>query len=102
MIRDLPDKRCIGMKEVPYSAYCRVCWFPTFLAWIPERDGAHGECMHGHTRASDCPEAQSRGRGAAEIQKLRNAGVWPPLRPDQVADQPQKVDEPNPGPTTSS
>ncbi len=89
MIRDLPDKRCIGMKDVPYSAYCRVCWFPTFLAWNPARDGEHGLCMHGHTVAAHCPEACNRARGSAEIQKLRDAGLWPGSAPvPAVEDRP--------------
>lgn len=77
MIAALPDQRCIGMKDVPYSAYCRVCWFPTFLAWNPARDGEHGLCMHGCKDAGACPEARSRAQGAADIQKLRDAGLWP-------------------------
>lgn len=77
MIRDLPDKRCIGMKDVPFSAYCRVCWHPTYLAWNPASDGVHGLCVHGHTSAAHCQEAINRTRDSIKMQRLRDSGLLP-------------------------
>lgn len=73
-MRDVPDHRALGMKGVPYSSYCRVCWHPIYTLWIgPEDHG--GKCMHGKTLSTDCEEARNRDAFSAEIAKLRALGL---------------------------
>ena len=73
----LQDKRSGGMREIPFSAYCKVCWFPTYLHWNPARDGPPGACIHACTEAHQCPEALNRTRSVADVARLYDAGLLP-------------------------
>ena len=62
-----------------FDAHCRVCWEPVYVLWVSDEDPA-GECMDGHKRASDCPEAMARARTSAALAKLRADGILPPIK----------------------
>ncbi|WP_293371566.1 hypothetical protein [Nevskia sp.] len=75
-MQTLPDHRCSGLPDKPYSSYCRVCWYPIYTLWFT-KDDHEGACMHGKTVAADCEEACNRARSSIAVQKLRDAGLWP-------------------------
>ena len=52
----LPDRRAPGLPDIPYSAYCRVCWLAYYCLW-GEKEDHGGTCVHGHEKATDCPQA---------------------------------------------
>jgi hypothetical protein len=69
----LPDRRAVGLPDVPYSAYCRVCWYPVYRFWVEEDH--KGVCMYGCSTAADCPEAKNRAYNVATMTKLREQGL---------------------------
>jgi len=65
-IATVPDHRAPGLPDVPYSAFCQVCWYPVYILWI-EPENHHGACMDGKASATECQEAMSRARFAASL-----------------------------------
>ena len=54
------DARALGMRDIPYSGYCRTCWNPVYVLWIDRDHG--GGCPFGATSAAGCDDALSRAR----------------------------------------
>lgn len=52
----------------PFSAYCKVCWYQVYRAWIDD-EPHNGVCIHGRARAEECPEAMNRAADAASLLK---------------------------------
>lgn len=73
MMRRLPDRRAPGLPDLPYSAYCRVCWNPVYALWIAGDHG--GACPEAAASAEACGDAMGRARLSAEVAKLRRAGL---------------------------
>uniref|UniRef100_A0A837ANX5 Uncharacterized protein n=1 Tax=Xanthomonas vasicola pv. vasculorum NCPPB 890 TaxID=1184265 RepID=A0A837ANX5_XANVA len=69
-MKALRDHRCPGLPDMPYSSYCKVCWYPVYTLWI-DRDDHGGRCMHGCSSATECVEAASRARSAAALTAMR-------------------------------
>lgn len=61
----IPDSRSLR-DHGPYSAYCKVCWYSVYKAWIDE-EPHHGVCPFGHFSAASCPEARNRASDAAGL-----------------------------------
>lgn len=75
-MREIKDHRCLGLPNVPYSSYCKVCWYPIYTLWVDNHDH-EGACMHGCKQASECSEARNRARFSAEIEKAKAALACP-------------------------
>ena len=64
--RDLPDSRALGLKDEPYSAYCKVCWQRVYACWIePEPHG--GVCPFGAMKIEACEQAMDWERVIGEV-----------------------------------
>lgn len=70
----LPDKRAPGLPDIPYSAYCRVCWESFYILWIEKTDH-RGVCPLGHLSAVACPSARSKNNLRAGIADLKRQGL---------------------------
>lgn len=64
----LPDRRALGLKDEPYSAYCRVCWQNTYSLWI-ERVPHGGVCPFGASKVEDCGQAMDLERVRGEVKR---------------------------------
>jgi len=71
-LKVIPDHRCSGLPDTPYSSFCQVCWFPVYSLWI-DRDPHNGVCINGCTDATKCSEAINRARSSAAMTKMRAA-----------------------------
>lgn len=67
-VHTVEDRRAPGLPDIPYSAYCRVCWRSIYVLWIDSEDHG-GRCMHGCAKSTDCPEARARDHDGAMLAK---------------------------------
>lgn len=65
---ELPDHRAPKMKDVPYSAYCKVCWQAVYSLWI-DKEPHDGSCIEGACRIEDCNQAMEWERFRGRIRK---------------------------------
>jgi hypothetical protein len=75
--RTLKDLRAVSMRDVPYSAYCQVCWHNVYCLWVAE-EPHNGECINGHIEARQCIEARNRDFNSLQMRRARNGE--PPMR----------------------
>lgn len=65
MAQQVPDARALGLPDVPYSAFCKICWQGVYALWIDKEDHK-GVCPFGALKISDCKQAmdweQTKGR----------------------------------------
>jgi hypothetical protein len=66
MIPELADSRALGMKDEPFSAYCRVCWQRVYALWIDTVPHG-GVCPFGASKLEDCDQAMDWERVTGEI-----------------------------------
>ena len=65
-MRDLPDKRALSMPDVPFSAYCKVCWQNIYCMWV-DKTPHDGSCIEGATTIGDCKQAVEWERSMGRI-----------------------------------
>jgi hypothetical protein len=69
MIPSLPERLTLNKK---FSAYCEVCWRPVYCLWI-DSEPHGGVCVHGHSKAHECPDAMGEARLIASLRKYKAA-----------------------------
>lgn len=74
---DIPDVRALGLPDVPYSAFCKVCWQNVYSLWIDKEDH-EGVCPFGATEIGGCAQAmdweQAKGKIKAYFALERSGG----------------------------
>lgn len=71
--REAKDLRSPAFPDVPYSAYCKVCWQAQYALWIDRNDDPKGQCIDGHTDPMHCYAATAMHEHMAEMAKIREA-----------------------------
>jgi hypothetical protein len=71
--RQAKDLRAPAFPDVPYSAYCKVCWQAQYLLWIDRNDDPKGECLDGHKDPTKCYAATAMHEHMATVAKARAA-----------------------------
>lgn len=66
MMEGLRDLRALGMPDVPYSAYCKVCWQNIYCMWI-DKEPHDGSCLEGAMKIEDCKQAMNWERTVGAI-----------------------------------
>ena len=69
-MRAVKDHRCLSFPNEPYSAYCKVCWYPVYTIWI-DKEPPGGKCFNGCTDAAQCIEAKNRAKDSAVMEKMK-------------------------------
>jgi len=64
----IPDRRALGLQDIPFSAYCRVCWQGVYALWV-EKENHKGVCPFGAEKIGDCEQASAWERRRGEIKK---------------------------------
>jgi hypothetical protein len=59
-----------------HSAYCGVCWEPTFRFWVAAEAPDYTKCGVGDYTAQTCPNATGAARQKAAIRRLKDQGLW--------------------------
>jgi len=63
-----------------FSAYCGVCWHPTFSLWVAAETPDYTRCPLGDYTAQTCPNAVSGARTAAFFADPKNAHLFAGMR----------------------
>lgn len=66
------DARALGLKDIPFSAYCRVCWQSVYSCWVDSEDHK-GVCPFGAKVIGDCQQALDWERMKGEIKSYLKA-----------------------------
>ena len=74
-IPEIKDHRALAFPDEPYSAYCKVCWYPIYTVWIDREDHHNGECPEGHLRADECENARARMETRRVLEQLKRDGL---------------------------
>lgn len=71
---NIRDARAPGLPDIPYSAYCKVCWQNVYCLWIEKADHG-GACPFGAAQISDCKQASDWERVRGEVRKHLRAST---------------------------
>jgi len=69
-MRELPDRRSL-YDHGPFSAYCRVCWYPVYALWV-DYEPHNAKCLHNCKNSTECPEAKTRAENSAALSKYKS------------------------------
>jgi len=74
---EIRDARAIGHPDIPYSAYCKVCWQNIYHLWI-DAEPPPGTCPFGAEKIVECSQAKGWEESMGRIRSYLRASKEPP------------------------